>query len=1013
MALTDLRNAESRIVNWINRIDISTSHKLAALYGGESLIDVCRSIEETELKSIYDVKDVFRNLGCDEEETEECATELVEYVYDELLARQQVKLDAKMNRLGNRAANRAQYIPSPVFSYYEYKPGELRWRFEEPLRSDGTLAQYVEHLYGFQETPVAMGVLLLDGSIDDNKLLNEKAMDALAESGVIVSGERLGYIEGDPNNPTPGSLMLSTIFPDAVSWGAYVHGLNAPVLPYGFLPEVEIGFEKLVAPDGTDLETDGSGIYHPETPELQEFIRKYGLVAIQMRIIHKGGLFAKGVWFPSNRALVNGRPGIVCDWRQVKGVYKKKAKENRLADIKKTVKGCAVGALQCWSRPGKLSACFEMLECLLTNPRTKKLVQKKVKRAMKRLAQKGLEGIAAEVARKDPVIKLILQLLQAGKLAGLDIKPWQIPRVREAIGDRLARTLYVIAQGAGIKLDSFVARIDATIPEGKCVVSGIPAGRKVVGFRFPIVLAQGLLSLETIDPPEHLLVNGALSVHTVVMNPADILKAQGDDDGDIFGISDDPDMVELFEHKIRNDILLIEPKGVARLGKDGTELKINSPEGRLYARRDNRGPVGWTTIQRSRLLAVGLVHAADAMSVSSQECIDQAKRYPEWTDVREAALPENWTLDSQNRLQCVVRFDPSLTKDGYPINLVKDWVDNKLIQAGCHQMSYDDDGTPVLKARDPLWWRRRNKRIDVDEWFVPAIGEEGTQFENLVHWASRCAYDEWQVIGKDFIYRDGEVSLPLLLPVILQMKGINAMPIEMDDVAYQRLKGKLGLNRYNQKLATILRREDEEDESGSAEEEDLKHKQKSLFTLQKELEETLRSGLKDGSITLDEIMTVWVRETAPNPNPGQPGPNSNNAFRVICFEDSPIMEMLGIGEQTKCPFLYRGETDRLAYIVDKALEQADPFKALGDIIQNARRHGDGFTNKDGTLVEEPIADANGEPVHLHECPECLNTIQSALVYRLRTSKTAKQRTYLTDLHGRLTNFMAEEGESPV
>jgi hypothetical protein len=135
---------------------------------------------------------------------------------------------------------------------------------------------------------------------------------------------------------------------------------------------------------------------------------------------------------------------------------------------------------------------------------------------MNDLSDGGIDGLASDVARKDPIIRLMLQLLHAASTSGLKLHPWHVPRIREAIKDRLARRLYTATQGAGIKVPSYVARIDATIPHGKVVLSKrdgswIPAGTKIAGFRFPIILPQGLLQLTTIEPPAHLLVREVIS----------------------------------------------------------------------------------------------------------------------------------------------------------------------------------------------------------------------------------------------------------------------------------------------------------------------------------------------------------------------------------------------------------------------------------------------------------------------------------------------------------------------
>lgn len=87
------------------------------------------------------------------------------------------------------------------------------------------------------------------------------------------------------------------------------------------------------------------------------------------------------------------------------------------------------------------------MENIQTTPETKKIVSEMVETAIKRLMAKGLHGLAHDVARKDPVIRLILQMLKAGESVGLDIKPWEVPRINSLIQDRLAKALYTISPG--------------------------------------------------------------------------------------------------------------------------------------------------------------------------------------------------------------------------------------------------------------------------------------------------------------------------------------------------------------------------------------------------------------------------------------------------------------------------------------------------------------------------------------------------------------------------------------
>lgn len=519
-----IRNEEQKVLNFLNKFGPKRAHHLVHLYQGEQLNQVTTYIETKPFQSLEDVIAMFENFGGFAGMLADAhAQELVNWAYEELTELARLRLSEKLARYRNKAANRAEYGLEPVFRFYKLPDGRWRWQFVHEFRSSGLMHLLVNHIHGWQNEPTAIGILheRPKKNTDENAEQEEqefadsgdfiREMNLLLKLGVVVSKGRLGW-----NKRSPAWQYLIKAFPKAIDFSAYNHSLNAPIIPDGFLPRINISFKRLTSPDGVDLATDGSGWYHPESPEMQPLITKYGLCAFQIRMLHpETGLFAKGIVFPSVQAIgADNKPGIVLDWVQIKGKHKALAKQRRTEDAFKCVEGCFLGVLQTWSKPATLSACFEMLENVQMNPRTKEITKGLIGKAMARLRTRGLDGLVADVARKDPVIKAILQLTQVAQTHGLKYHAYQVPRVAQATERKLSNTLWVNAQGAGLRLPSYVCRLDTTVPVGKVVLTDMKAGKKVIAYRFPIVLSEGLLELETIKPPAHLFVDKRTLVST-------------------------------------------------------------------------------------------------------------------------------------------------------------------------------------------------------------------------------------------------------------------------------------------------------------------------------------------------------------------------------------------------------------------------------------------------------------------------------------------------------------------
>lgn len=330
------------------------------------------------------------------------------------------------------------------------------------------------------------------------------------------------------------------------------------------------------------------------------------------------------------------RAAIALDNLQVKGAHKSDAKNRIGTDTTHAVNGY-LGIMKAWDRRAGLAGCFELLENVQVNKHTVRAVNSLVDEAMEKLAKDGVDGLLARISRDDPNLDLIIKLLAKAVKEKCPINPRSIPMLARALDDKLQRALWHIAQGAAITGQQFVVVMDEAVPEGKVVLPGYRVGQNLCIWRFPLVLEQGLVQCEVVPPPPHMLVRGRLPQNTIYMNPLDVVdKMQGDDDGDIVGVSADPRVKVLFDNKLTNRVWMIEP--------DGQKFTTGSTtvDGLKYLRGTPMGPVGTLTIHRSKLLAVGDYYGALACSVAIQEAIDSAKRSVRWSCWLRASNTENW-----------------------------------------------------------------------------------------------------------------------------------------------------------------------------------------------------------------------------------------------------------------------------------------------------------------------------------------------------------------------------------
>ena len=800
--------------------------------------------------------------------------------------------------------------------------------------------------------------------------------------------------------------------------GAYCHRLNAPLIPGGYFEDMDILFSNPMAVDTEpqnvseateaalaevrgetmqwerDMECDGSGLYDPDHPDMANLVAQYGKVVFQITVIRPDGLFAKGIIVPRD-GLNNGMDttyAIHLDMAQVKGAFKGKIGEEQVE------KGCFVGLMKSWDRLSYFPGSFELLE-FIRIPKDagekKELgdaVRSLVSEAVDEIFKNGVDGLMSEVSKDDDNLRLVVKIIAQLRANGMKLNPMSVPMIRSAIEDKLRAKLWIIAQGAGIRGRQYVTVLDATVPEGRVVCGGFKYGTQVAIWRFPCVLAQGLVTSEVIAPRPHHLVEGKIIPNTVFMNPRDLTgRMQGDDDGDIVGISNDPRILTCFKYRQNTDVYMIEPVG------QKFSVGTNQEEGHKYLETDPRGPVGLTTIWQAQLLACGDWYGALAMAVLNQEAIDCMKRKIRWTDVTKACEPSMWSEDSNGNL--VLNEDAKLDVGmyendpnqpaGWPGEYLRGWVTERLGKFGCIRNR---------KVRmEPLAWRiqteyvdnkeiRLSKRINPSNWVSCAEKARGFAGGNLVHWCHDVARWAWGTHAREIENLLGSSEIPCeardLLFQLMAQKGMTVGLTCESWETYVALREKGGITEYGQAFKRLLgKRVEDEVKFGAIE------------RLNKDLSFNL------AKLSVAELLTIWYWELTPTYRVdvgGEPtfthepegrtlymANKANYAFRAISFPGSPILPLLGIEDNMGCPFL--GTNDRVTKIIEWAMAQPNPFTSLSSWVFKDLKHGEEIKGEGGARVE------------LHQCQHCLDTATTGVIRTWRARKTAGEVEFMRTL----------------
>lgn len=744
---------------------------------------------------------------------------------------------------------------------------------------------------------------------------------------------------------------------------------------------------------------DGSGLYHPDAPEMANAIKEHGVSVFQHRTMAKldngQWILLKGLIWPNRNAVdAEGRPCISFDPDQVKGGPGKAWKKETFGDemepgsICATIDEAYVGLLAVRKKRATMGAGFEILENVSLDADNIRAVKDMTTAAMSRLRERGVNGLLAQAANRDLGLKALMQLVAHANEHGIEVNPMSVPMVAERLKDQLGRSLWPIATGGGVMGEQAYTIIDNGVPEGYIVWDGAAPGTRVAIWRFPCVLEQGLVVAEVMKPLHHHVNNGEVVPKTVFMNARDLTdKQQGDDDGDIVAISTDPKVVALFEQRRTDRVYMIEPAGQKLDLPMMIDGKLN-PAAAAYVQSTPMGAVGAGTDVRSKMLAIGDEWAARAAAVFVQEAVDSAKNLVHYTNVEWACLPTSWE-EIDGRWHLIVPEDgpdglnpakhPLGMDEGALVEHLYDWAAGKLEAAGINPKFQSVTGwnaqysatDKVIEVDEETGYAQEHavrikKRIDVDTWRQTATAQR-CDVKNLVHWASDEALRCWGSMEAEF-QRTGDIAMPQLLTQLLAIAGVNVPVTETHVRVVKRYRGNditnlsdlramLGITKFGRAIATAVSAQPET-------------KYMLIERAYAELHLKLSDAFKEHGVA--PFVNLWALEMSGEGNP-------NNALRAVVWEGSPIMGLLGIEATASCRFL--DAPGRLDMIVGWAMNHASlpAEKALATMMWREPKM------KAGTHEFE-CQNVNGEPQLAGDCPTCRKKLQDELVRRVRTTK---------------------------
>lgn len=904
------------------------------------------------------------------------ADEVLGLLFDEVQADLIAKSENKAKKFANAGARRGTYVPKALLlvSQMQSKGKEhlLNVRWDESLDTLGLVEQIVGQHEGRPPVIRIRWEVELKGKADITA--RQELAKKLWEIGYLSSQ---GILAWDMRNVKVKYLLEKT-FGSAIDLAGYNHRLGAPLLPEGFLSGVRVRFWTPIV-DGKKQQTDGSGCYDPTHPDMKNLVDRYGAVPMQFTYMTKFGLFAKGIIVPRediNKGVENPT-GIILDPLQVKGSQKGKVVDGQIHEG-------WLGVMTAWNQDRFYPTGFESLQCLdwkdqnVVN-KASDLMKKFIKNRVDVVELQGLDGLLDKAARADEQVEMVIRLARAIQAHNPAYSPLSLPLIRADVNNILRKFNYVLLQGAGAQGAQRICVLDASVPRGKCVVSGFRTGQQLVVWRFPNILSQGNKVLESIKPSAHHLWDGKVIRNTIWLNPWDLtLGMQGDDDGDMVGVSDDADLVSLFSLPMIGDMgkkeraqYKIEPVG------DKKVMSSLSPEGREYLALDPMGPVGIATMWQAEFYALGSWKHALVMGVFIQYAIDSAKRLVRWPDPNKLLLKSSWYLkEGAWAITDNVWLDLA-PGSPFPYDTLVEWMQE--------QKNHFPEARWQKNAERPniLSWRTQkapdgkggmkslNKLADLDYWDTTAAKSGSFIGGNAVHFCHDIARAEMLMVKDSFNMDVPEVDVREILKEVAASKGIELSLTAEDWDTYEAgLRKSSGLEGFKKKFSEAMKK------STSTED-----KQERIS------EELAKLAVNAQGLTLNEVYTIWFWENTPVWGKAQHTSmvemdgdgwylrnRPNYAFRMVA--ESKMLQVLGLVEDRGCPWL----TPEYIKGIKQWFGKGNSWKELAAAIAKNTSHA--------SLVK----DENGADVPLQSCSCCKNALTSLLLQ----SERAKSRGFRPD-----------------
>ncbi len=905
----------------------------------------------------------------------------------------------------------AAYVVLPIFLFTRAKSnGKYRVRLFTDIVSRG-LAQQV------YESANAL-VIGLRNALAPNKRgikpeLPEIFLETIVKADLVpLRGKHLINDKAQDEAESPFSL-LSKIFTTFKAGTGYIASLFSACVAGMTWHNVPYIVDYVRGADGLPAGSDGGGLYLADenNPVWQALRGK----SAQVRILSRTkGFFAKGMISPiTKKELVRlaphlanknawiiidpsmfkagasvsipaGHPTLNFGLKQKYDSYKDFFCEAASAGINDLGGDCSLGVLRV-KRRGRTSLNAGALLRLETGavPTAKKLLEASFQ---KFLLSGGVHGVInglidqerernlAELRNVSVAFDTMNEMMkEEGNPLHFDILG--VKAVRDQVLDSLGRKFWRMATGLGVRGVGLVGRIDNSIPPGVVILPPgiVRHGQKVTVWRQPIVTTTGVANFEAwvlcdsecpsdikerysyLQGCEEFIANELVIVY----------QFQGDNDGDDFGVSGDPLVVEMYDQHRK---YIFEPNelfSIEGTKERGIRSKAAIGDSKVGLGRDYRGPIG---IQTNIQLA-GLAHSKESLILgmmrSMQFSVDQAKKDLPNPDFRIDADRATWRkveIPGWPGYSAWTPSDAILDADmedsvGYPdIMKLMQWVKANL----------------GMSLRDAMPWNRKGKKLTLKDLRSDPITPEANIADMI--WNHFLTLVRESNIDLE---AEGEILVGQQLLDLLKWKaGYSETITAMDPTSryYRDLITRSGLRKHKSQKKQIL-----DAYKGANTAEEAADKSQQLAAAR----ETLISTLNE--LTTEERLTIWLTDC-------QDGryQTITRAYRAIFLGDNEITRMLGCDDFTGCSFIGDNHEEFIKRV--KAAQQCPS----GDM--NLHRFGDAgiavlagceLYRKDGEIAERPAEETLnsrheelfGAPIL--DCEVCMSRARRLLVNEFR------------------------------